>query len=64
MFNNQHNCGHLYDHLMSLRISTSIMYKIFYISSKIYEGNGHDLDLDLVTIMCNTCFISYEKVGY
>ena len=57
--NSQHNCvcvgggaaGQLYNHLMSTRIFTLIMNKLFILSSENYEEIGYGLDLDLLTIL-------------
>ena len=43
--------GHLYDHLMSTRISTLIENKVYHINSKYYEENGYRHDLDLLVIL-------------
>ena len=44
--------GNPYDHLMSMKIFTLIMNKIFFINSANYEKNGYGLDSDSLTTTC------------
>ena len=52
MFNSQCNLGDLRDHdLMSMRIFTLIMYKIFIWGFVKYEANGHGHNLNKLIIL-------------
>ena len=51
MLNSQHDCGGLYDHLMSTRIFHFDDEEVIHMSSKNDEanGNGHDLELLIIS---------------
>ena len=60
--NGQNDWGYLYDHLMSMRLFTLLMDKIFIWAFNNYraKGYGHKSDLLIIPQLC-TCFISYKK---
>jgi hypothetical protein len=60
-FNNQHDWGDLYDHLMNTRNVHFDNEEDIHMSSKTYEANDYGNELDLLIINLHPSDILYEK---